>query len=85
MLRRAAANLPWVDAIPQLGLNVYSILQASHGGLGWAEGRGLPQGTGVALLQWRTRAPAWLQRSPVRQQLPPVAAGQPFISSRASP
>lgn len=26
-LRRAAANLPWVDIIPQDGLNVYSILQ----------------------------------------------------------
>ena len=26
-LRRAAANLPWVDIIPQEGLNVYSILQ----------------------------------------------------------
>lgn len=26
-LRRAAANLPWVDIIPHAGLNVYSILQ----------------------------------------------------------
>lgn len=26
-LRIAAANLPWVDIIPQEGLNVYSILQ----------------------------------------------------------
>lgn len=26
-LRRAAANLPWVDVMPQDGLNVYSILQ----------------------------------------------------------
>lgn len=26
-LRRAAANLPWVDIMPQDGLNVYSILQ----------------------------------------------------------
>ncbi|PSC72778.1 39S ribosomal mitochondrial [Micractinium conductrix] len=30
VLRRAAANLPWVDAIPQLGLNVYSILQRDY-------------------------------------------------------
>jgi hypothetical protein len=29
VLRRGAANLPWVDCIPQHGLNVYSILQAS--------------------------------------------------------
>lgn len=33
-LRRAAANLPWVDCIPQLGLNVYSILQVTQGGGG---------------------------------------------------
>ena len=26
-LRRAAANLPWVDVLPQEGANVYSILQ----------------------------------------------------------
>ncbi len=26
-LRRAAANLPWVDVLPQEGANVYAILQ----------------------------------------------------------
>ena len=26
-IRRAAGNLPWVDVLPQEGLNVYSILQ----------------------------------------------------------
>ena len=26
-IRKAASNLPWVDVLPQLGLNVYSILQ----------------------------------------------------------
>jgi large subunit ribosomal protein L4 len=26
-LRRAAANLTWVDVLPNVGLNVYSILQ----------------------------------------------------------
>ena len=31
VLRRTASNLPWVDCIPQQGLNVYSILQ-----VGWA-------------------------------------------------
>ncbi|KAI7845037.1 hypothetical protein COHA_001403 [Chlorella ohadii] len=29
-LRRSIANLPWVDAIPQQGLNVYSILQRDY-------------------------------------------------------
>ena len=26
-LRRGTANLPWVDVLPSVGLNVYSILQ----------------------------------------------------------
>ena len=26
-MRRAAGNLPWVDVLPQEGMNVYSILQ----------------------------------------------------------
>lgn len=30
LLRRSIANLPWVDAIPQQGLNVYSILQRDY-------------------------------------------------------
>ncbi|KAI3428201.1 hypothetical protein D9Q98_006581 [Chlorella vulgaris] len=30
VLRRGAANLPWVDCIPQHGLNVYSILQRDY-------------------------------------------------------
>lgn len=29
-LRRTACNLPWVDTIPQQGLNVYSILQRDY-------------------------------------------------------
>lgn len=29
-LRRGASNLPWVDTIPQVGLNVYSILQRDY-------------------------------------------------------
>lgn len=33
VLRRTAANLPWVDCIPQQGLNVYSILQVGLEGV----------------------------------------------------
>ena len=29
-LRRGTANLPWVDVLPSVGLNVYSILQRDH-------------------------------------------------------
>lgn len=29
-LRRAAANLPWVDVVPSPGLNVYSILRRDY-------------------------------------------------------
>lgn len=29
-MRLAAANLHWVDVLPQEGLNVYSILRSSH-------------------------------------------------------
>lgn len=29
-LRLGAANLPWIDVLPAVGLNVYSILQRDH-------------------------------------------------------
>ena len=29
-LRLGIANLPWVDVIPSIGLNVYSMLQRDH-------------------------------------------------------
>jgi len=30
LLRQGIANLPWVDALPAAGLNVYSLLQRDH-------------------------------------------------------
>lgn len=30
LLRRGIANLPWIDALPVVGLNVYSILQRDY-------------------------------------------------------
>lgn len=45
LMRRGAANIPWVDCIPQQGLNVYSILQV--GRPLWAAARG-SRGAGCA-------------------------------------
>ena len=79
-LRRGAANLPWVDCIPQLGLNVYSILQVGAGGGRAAGGGG--SFTGVLRTAHDHSAPPARPDSPLSS--PPSQRDYLVLSRRAA-
>lgn len=73
VIRRAAANLPWVDVLPQEGANVYSILQRDM--------LVLTQGAAAAVAA-RTLAPVHRTPARLRQGPEPVPVLHPAVREK---